>query len=160
MADTQPKPVTAARFKRPESVLVVVYTRTGKVLMLKRADHAEFWQSVTGSLEWQNETPLITAQRELFEETGIEPAGMREWGRTNRYEILPQWRYKYAPGVTHNTEHVFSLELADEVPVHIDPKEHVDYVWLDFADAAARATSWTNRDVIAWIGDEVAARAG
>lgn len=145
-------------FKRPESVLVAVYTRTGKVLMLKRADHANFWQSVTGSLEWDGETPAETARRELFEETGIEASDLRDWGRTNRYEILPQWRYKYAEGVSHNTEHVFSLELAEEVPVRIDPAAHVEYVWLDFAEAAACATSWTNRDVIRWIQQDFDAR--
>ena len=91
------------QFKRPESVLVVVYTRTGKVLMLRRADHPEFGQSITGSFDWADADREATARRELREETGLEAEGLREWGLTNRYEIFPEWRHKYAPGVTENT---------------------------------------------------------
>ena len=142
------------KYKRPESVLVVVYTRSGKVLLLRRTDHAEFWQSVTGSMEWGNNSPLATAQRELQEETGIVALTLRDWATTNRYEIFPQWRYKYAAGVTHNTEHVFSLKLPDVLPVSLHPAEHSDYRWLDFPQALAQATSETNRAIILALGQE------
>lgn len=144
----------AGRFKRPESVLVVVYTRTGKVLMLKRADHAEFWQSVTGSLEWGEESPLENARRELLEETGIAAPHLHDFQMTNRYVIFPEWRYKYAPGVTENTEHAFALELDDICPITINPVEHSEYIWMTFPQAVARATSWSNRDVIRAIGTQ------
>jgi len=136
------------KYKRPESVLVVVYTRTGKVLMLRRADHPQFWQSVTGSLEWDDETLLATAKRELQEETGLAMDGLRDWGKTNRYIIFPQWRYKYAPGVTENTEHVFSLEIPAETAITLNPAEHGEYQWMGFEEAAEKATSWSNRDAI------------
>lgn len=138
------------RFKRPESVLVVVYTRSGKVLLLQRADHPEFWQSVTGSMEWGDEQPVETAVRELREETGIAvgPAALTDWKTQNRYEIFPQWRYKYAPGVTENTEHFFSLELTSEQTVTLSPGEHSEFAWVSFADAAERVFSWTNRDAL------------
>jgi dATP pyrophosphohydrolase len=136
--------------KRPESVLVVVYTRTGKVLLMRRADHPDFWQSVTGSMEWGDEQPAQTAARELREETGIDvsPGRLRDWQIRNRYVIFPQWRYKYAPGVTENTEHFFSLELPDEVPVTMSPSEHSEFVWVPFAEAVERVFSWTNRDAL------------
>jgi dihydroneopterin triphosphate diphosphatase len=151
--------VADTKYKRPESVLVVVYTRSGKVLLLRRADHPEFWQSITGSMEWGDEQPAETAARELREETGIAlvPAVLTDWKRQNRYEIFPQWRYKYAPGVTENTEHFFSLELADEQAVTLSPDEHSEYVWVLFAEAIERVFSWTNRDALLLLNKEQAA---
>ena len=146
----------AAAFKRPESVLVVVYTRTGKVLMLKRADHANFWQSVTGSLEWGEMDIAATARRELHEETGIDAPALRNWGITRQYDIFPEFRHRYAPDVAHNTEHMFSLQLAHEVPVRLNPLEHSEYRWLEFPAAETLCLSWTNREAIAMIAHAVA----
>ena len=145
--------------KRPESVLVVVYSRAGKVLLLRRADHPEFWQSITGSMEWGDEQPAETAARELREETGIAvaPAALTDWKLQNRYEIFPQWRYKYAPGVMENTEHFFSLELPDEQTVTLSPEEHGEYEWLPFEQALERVFSWTNRDALLLLMQNIAA---
>ncbi|HEY8553851.1 MAG TPA: dihydroneopterin triphosphate diphosphatase [Burkholderiales bacterium] len=139
-------------YKRPESVLVVVYTRTARVLLLKRADHPHFWQSVTGALEWSESEPRLAAARELREETGIvaAPEELRDLGLVQRYRILPQWRHRYAPDVTENTEHAYALELPAEMPLAIHP-EHSEYGWFDFERAAALATSWTNRVAIEHI---------
>lgn len=142
--------VAEMKYKRPESVLVIVYTRSGKVLLLRRADHPEFWQSITGSMEWGDEQPAETAVRELREETGIsvEPAALTDWKIQNHYVIFPQWRYKYATGVTENTEHFFSLELPEEPTVKLSPEEHSEYAWVPFAEAVERVFSWTNRDAL------------
>lgn len=138
--------MTAAAFKRPESVLVVIFTAAGEALLLKRSDHQAFWQSVTGSLEWGEHDRLAAARREVAEETGITTEdGWRDWGVHHQYEILPQWRYRYAPGVTHNTEHVLSVELPDRVAVRLHPREHEQYRWTDFHTAVKVATSATNR---------------
>lgn len=139
-----------AGYKRPESVLVVVYTRAGQVLMLRRADHPEFWQSITGSMEWNDEAPRATALRELREETGIAVSlrDLRDWRITRQYEIFPQWRHKYAPGVRYNTEHCFSLELPRESDINVNPAEHSEFVWVPFAEAVERVFSWTNRDAL------------
>ena len=141
------------RYKRPESVLVVVYTRDGKVLLLRRADHPEFWQSITGSMEWDDDSPRATAARELREETGIDvpPEQLRDWQITQRYVLFPQWRHKYAPGVSENTEHFFSLELPAETAVRLSPGEHSEYRWVAFAEAAEQVFSWTNRDALQWL---------
>lgn len=137
-------------YKRPESVLVVVYTRNGKVLLMRRADHPEFWQSVTGSMEWGDEQPAETAVRELREETGIRisPDRLTDWHLQQRYEIFPQFRARYAPEVHENTEHFFSLELPGEQDITLSPSEHLEYVWVSFPEAIERVFSWTNRDAL------------
>lgn len=136
-------------YKRPESVLVVVYTRAGTTLLLQRADDPSFWQSVTGSLLWEEDTPRQAAVRELAEETGItDVRGLEDLGLSFCYPILPRWRPRYAPQITHNTEHAYALALPAETAVRLNPAEHRAYVWLDFATACARVNSWTNREAI------------
>lgn len=140
--------MAATHFKRPESVLVVVFTGLGDVLLLKRSDHPDFWQSVTGSLRW-DESPLEAARRELAEETGLDcGAGLVDRRRTFTFEILERWRHRYAPGVTHNLENLFSLKLKDRLPVRIDPGEHSEFMWRSRDEAAGKVWSWTNREAI------------
>ena len=130
-------------FKRPESVLVVVYTRQLDVLLIRRRKPEGFWQSVTGSLE-TGETPFHAASRELAEETGI-VAPVNDHGISRTFRILDAWRRRYAPGVTENLEHEFSVQLPDRCDVVLDPTEHVDYCWLPIVDAIAKVSSRTNR---------------
>src|SRR3990167_9308085 len=109
-------PLSTRKFKRPESVLVVVYTRTGKVLLLKRADDPDFWQSVTGSLLWEETEPQQAAVRELREEAGLKATnGLRDSNPTFWSPILPNWRHLYAPELQENTEYAFALELPVEI---------------------------------------------
>jgi dATP pyrophosphohydrolase len=136
--------------KIPVSTLVLVHTRDLQVLLIERADRAGYWQSVTGSQE-PGETLAETAVRELREETGIEAGdygGVVDWHVSNVYEIYAHWRYRYAPGTLHNTEHVFSLEVPIGVPVALAPQEHTRHLWLPWREAAAKCFSWSNRDAI------------
>ena len=137
--------------KRPESVLIIVYTQAGEVLMLRRNYPNDFWQSVTGSLE-QNETPMDAAVRELNEETGIVSQNIQDCKYSQRFEIYSIWRDRYAPGITHNEEHVFCLELQERIDVQLDNREHLEFRWLPRQAAAELAFSHTNKDaILKWV---------
>jgi len=147
--------------KIPRSVLVVIYTADLQVLMLERAGWPGFWQSVTGSIDHENEPLIETAVREVREETGIDALQYRleDWGIENRFEIFKRYSSRYADGVTHNEEHVFGLELPGLLPVRLDPTEHLRYEWLPWKEAAARTPSWSNRDAILLLPKKIGARA-
>ncbi|MGE5096298.1 MAG: dihydroneopterin triphosphate diphosphatase [Betaproteobacteria bacterium] len=135
--------------KIPVSTLVVIHTAALDVLLLERADHPGYWQSVTGS-QHEGESLRETAIREVGEETGIDATryDLTEWNLQNVFEIYPVWRHRYAAGVTHNTEHVFGLELPERVPVRVAPREHLAAMWLPWREAAERCFSWSNRRAI------------
>lgn len=138
------------RYKIPVSALVVVYTSRLDVLLIERADFPDHWQSVTGSQE-PGEPLAATATRELFEETGIAAAawgGIEDWRMQNDFEIFPQWAWRYPPGTTHNTEHVFGLRVPEGTAVRIAPREHLRFEWLPWEAAAGRCFSWSNVEAI------------
>jgi dATP pyrophosphohydrolase len=148
------------RYKQPFSVLVVVYTPELDVLLIERADFPEHWQSVTGSVE-PGETLADAAVRELAEETGVRAAdhgGVVDWQLEYVFEIFPKWRWRYPPGTTHNTEHVFGLEVPRRVPVRLTPREHLRHAWLPWREAAARCFSWSNRAAIETLPSRSPAR--
>ncbi|WP_096698212.1 dihydroneopterin triphosphate diphosphatase [Polaromonas sp. AER18D-145] len=137
-------------FKIPESVLVVIHTPQLEVLLIERADQPGFWQSVTGSMDRLDEPLALTAAREVMEETGISarPEDFRDWALANVYEIYPVWRHRYAPGVTHNTEHVFSLCVPPGTAVTLSPREHSAWQWLPYREAADRCFSPSNAEAV------------
>ena len=153
LADPGTRPGLSAH-KIPVSTLVVVYTPQLEVLLLERADHPGFWQSVTGSQD-EGESLAETAAREVREETGIDASAyaLEDWKLRNVYEIYPVWRHRYAPGVTHNTEHVFGLRVPGRVPVTIAPREHLSAEWVPWREAAERVFSWSNRNAILRLGN-------
>ncbi|ADI30983.1 dihydroneopterin triphosphate diphosphatase [Methylotenera versatilis] len=141
-------------FKTPVSALVLIHTKDLQVLIMERADKAGYWQSVTGSLE-QGEMPIQAAIREVQEETGLDATqyDLQDWHASNIYEIYPHWRHRYAPNVTHNTEHLFGLELPSPLPIKLAPDEHLRYEWVDWREAAKRVFSWTNIDALSKLGE-------
>jgi dATP pyrophosphohydrolase len=147
--------MTPTRPKIPESVLVVIHSDEMEVLLIERADHPGFWQSVTGSKDSIGEPLVQTAVREVGEETGIvigsrdvPLANLSDWGLSNVYEIYPVWRHRYAPGVIHNTEHVFGLRVPRGIHVTLAPREHSHSIWLPWQEAADRCFSPSNAEAI------------
>jgi len=142
-------------FKIPESVLVVIHTADREVLLIERADKPGYWQSVTGSKDATDEPLIVTAQREVMEETGIHIgsprvplAHLRDWQLSNIYEIYPVWRHRYAPGVTQNTEHVFGLRVPRDQTITLSPREHLRYEWLEWRAAADKCFSPSNAEAV------------
>lgn len=169
-----------AGFKRPESVLVVVYTPQLECLLLERVSPQGFWQSVTGTLCW-GETRVAAAVREMREETGlvcaapeadaVAPESFRQEGAhdgrppvltetnvANRFPILPEWRRRYAPGITENLEHLLYLELPGTCRITLNDREHVGYRWLGLEEAIRKVTSWTNRAALERLRDSIGRR--
>jgi len=138
------------RYKIPVSVLVVIHTPALDVLLMERVPWPGYWQSVTGSVDREDEPLVETAVREVLEETGIDARQhqLRDWDVRNRFEIYKLWQSRYAAGVTHNTEHVFGLTVPERLPVRLEPQEHSQYVWLPWQEAAEKCFSWSNRDAI------------
>lgn len=147
---------TGARpWKIPESVLVVIHTPALDVLLIRRADASEFWQSVTGSKDTADEPLALTAAREVAEETGIRcgegtalASQLVDWQLRNIYEIYPGWRARYEPGVTHNTEHLFGLCVPERLAPTLDPREHTAWQWLPYREAADACFSPSNAEAI------------
>ncbi len=143
------------RPKLPVSVLVVIHTPALEVLLIERAARPGFWQSVTGSIDRPDEPLEDAAVREVFEETGIDVPRDRlvRWDVMRTFEIYPQWRHRFAPGTTHNDEHMFSLEIPAAVPVRLAPDEHTAWQWLPSKEAADKCFSWTNREAIQMLAE-------
>ena len=140
----------ATMYKQPVSVLVVIHTPALEVLLLERADYPDHWQSVTGSRDADEASLRDTAVREVREETGLDATqyALIDWHQQNEYEIYARWRHRYAPGTTRNTEHVFGLELPEPLAVQLSPREHLNYQWLPWREAADKVFSPSNREAI------------
>jgi dihydroneopterin triphosphate diphosphatase len=137
-------------FKVPESVLVVIYTPRLQTLLLERADHPGFWQSVTGSLDHPQEDFATACAREVEEETGWRAGtdAFDDWKLEHEYPIFVQWRWRYAPGVTRNREHVFGLCVPHPFEPRLAPREHTHSRWASWREAADVCFSWTNAQAI------------
>lgn len=147
--------MSSVQHKIPQSVLVVIYAANQDVLLIERAKQPGFWQSVTGSKDHLDESWYDTAVREVAEETGIRigsqlvpSLALRDWGIENVYEIYPVWRARYAPGVSHNTERVFGLQVPRNIPITLAPQEHTQYIWLPWQAAADKCFSPSNAEAI------------
>jgi dihydroneopterin triphosphate diphosphatase len=144
-------------YKIPESVLVVIHTHELQVLIMERADKENFWQSVTGSKNSPEESCGHAAAREVKEETGLNVAQFKlvDWQLQNVYDIYPIWRHRYAPGVTKNTEHVFGLTLPEVTTITLSDREHRQFKWLPYREAADLCFSASNAEAILQLPERI-----
>ncbi len=143
-------------YKQPISALIVIFTAALDVLLLERADHPGYWQSVTGSRDGEESLRQIAA-REVGEETGLDASHyeLTDWNVQNVYDIYPEWLHRYPPGTTHNTEHVFGLQLPQQTAVQLSPSEHLNYQWLPWSQAADKVFSPSNRAAILQLPERI-----
>ena len=136
------------KYRRPVSVIVIVYAENGDVLLLRRRDPFDFWQSITGSL-YDGETHAAAAARELFEETGLRDEGALEYaGVSRQFAIDPRWRDRFEPGVVENVEFEWRYRVPERPDIKLDEAEHSEYCWLPADEALAKVWSWTNKDAL------------
>ncbi len=136
-------------YKIPQSVLVIIHTPARDVLLIRRTDMGS-WQSVTGSKDFEDEPFEATAEREVLEETGIVCSAHQlvDWALENIYDIYPQWLHRYPPGITRNSERVFGLTVPAQTPVTLNPREHTEFQWLPWREAADICFSPSNAEAI------------
>ena len=134
-------------YRRPESVLVVIYTFYMDFLLLERTHPVNFWQSVTGTICW-NEDPHDAAIREVKEETGLSSESIIDAKLKNKFSILPEWKDRYDPKVNFNTEHLWYLKIPQKVSIDLCYKEHRSYKWVKSEQALKMVQSWTNKEAI------------
>jgi len=136
------------QYRRPESVLVLIYTSHHEVLLLKRVHPFSYWQSVTGSMQ-EKEIKELAASRELKEETGLTNDGdMIDCRLSRSFEIDPRWQHRYHPKDRINIEHEFHYLLKDRCEVKLNPREHGQFKWLSIDLAIQKTWSWTNKEAL------------
>ena len=152
---SMPDARAAVQYRRPVSVLVVVFTSDGSVLLLRRARPFDFWQSVTGSLQ-HDETHADAAVRELREETGLAAEGELSFSGASRlFTIDPRWRDRFAPGVTENVEFEWHYRLPERKDIVLDRAEHEEFRWFPLDRAIDAVWSWTNREALVKLRDRL-----
>ena len=105
------------------------------LMMLRRPEHGFWWQSVTGMME-PGETPEETAHRELKEETGLTGI-LRPLGLSHSFWVDPAIVRFPDPEPRFNTETCFSMEVALEAAVCLEPSEHTEFKWCSLDQAHA-----------------------
>ena len=129
-------------------MLVVVFADDAQVLLLRRCQPFDFWQSVTGSLK-DDETHADAAARELQEETGFTDEGELRFSDVSRhFEIDPHWRNRFSPRVVENEEFEWRYRLPAVRDIVLSKEEHSEYQWLHVDAAINTVWSWTNREAL------------
>ena len=132
------------RVRPPRAALIARHDRHGHLV----------WSLPKGHLE-AGETTEDAAVREVWEETGIDALApdcvLTDWQLENVYDIWPEWRHRYAPGVTRNRERVFGLTVPTAHAVQLNPREHVAWQWLPWRAAADLCYSASNAEACLWL---------
>lgn len=141
---------------RGDQEIVVVVRRGEEFLVLRRApERLGYWSLVSGGLE-PDETPNEAAQRELFEEAGLE-AETRPLPVTLSYSLLddpPAIRARYGAGIETVTVHAFAVEAPGGWEPTLDA-EHDLHRWCDLDAALELLVYDTTKDAVRAAAKEV-----
>ena len=128
-----------AKGRSPETILAVVKQRSGKTLVLLRADGTRYggcWSVVSGKLE-HGETALDGLARELKEEIGLDLRSGAVLASS-----LPTFTYRSESDPLHRfVVHPFLVELTEPVAIQIQPHEHSDWQWIDSEEIKSLKTA-------------------
>jgi len=105
------------------------------LMMLRRPEHGLWWQSVTGMME-PGESPEETAHRELMEETGL-TGTLRPLDLSHSFWVDPSIVRFPDAEPRFNTETCFSMEVAPDAEVRLEPLEHSEFKWCGLDEALA-----------------------
>ena len=115
------------------------------LMMLRQPEHGFWWQSVTGMME-PGERPEQTAHRELMEETGLSGT-LRPLDLSHSFWVDPTIVRFPDAEPRFNTETCFSMEVAPDAAVRLEPSEHSEFKWCGPAEA---------HDLMKWEGSKAA----
>ncbi|OTB02230.1 hypothetical protein M426DRAFT_322810 [Hypoxylon sp. CI-4A] len=112
-----------------------VFNPDGKLLLVQRAAHDSLpllWEVPGGSCDWEDESLLHAAARELWEESGLHAKSIVTLvGEGSRFFVREDLRMcKYS----------FLTEV-EGYDVKLDPNEHQAYVWVTEDEARRGKTS-------------------
>ena len=138
--------------RQPVQVAVYCARKRGdgwEYLLLHRvADRGRFWQGVTGGVI-DDEDCRTAALRELSEETGFHPAGIKRIDYSYTFPVDDRYRSLYDQPVNKITEYVYVAVIEGSAPPKIDPAEHDDWRWCPFDEAM---------ELLRWSGNKEALR--
>ena len=130
-------------------VLVIPYIKNDNGVLyciFRRSDMDSCWQFVAGGGEEEDATPLISAQREAFEEAGIPlgaPFSQLETTSSISTEHFPKARLHWGKHCLVIPEYCFAVELSHKSIRLSD--EHTCSEWVDYATAMARLQYDSNK---------------
>ena len=134
-------------------VLVIPYWKSDQDILycvFKRSDMDECWQFIAGGGEDEDQTPLISAQREAFEEAGIS-SQMHFTELETKCSIATEC-FKNAQTIWGEDclvipEHCFAVEMQSK-DIFIS-NEHERFEWMDYS-TARKILKYDSNKVALW----------
>jgi 8-oxo-dGTP pyrophosphatase MutT (NUDIX family) len=128
------------RENRNRKVQVIVMAESEILLLKLSEDRGGFWQNVTGGVE-NDESFLRAAERELFEETGIEKTPSET---PFEFTFLSRWNQNVI-------EKIFVCELEKKCTPNLS-EEHQAYKWIPLKNVKVEDYHYaTNFLAVEWL---------
>lgn len=135
--------------RAPFQILAIPYKileTTPLFCIYRRADSGD-WQFIAGGGE-NTETPLETAKRETFEESGIKSTN---WKELKSLSYLPvtviqeKHRLNWEKDMYVIPEYTFGVECTGDITLSA---EHTEYIWTTYEEAVKKLKWDSNRTAL------------